>query len=103
MMKEVYMIFHVIPQHDHSTCNRVKEGPGFAKSGMTWVSGNDKVNILGVWGYPVSHRVFSVDEADTFEDVESLLDFHLGMGPVEVLPVKDLVQLRKDQGFWGAN
>jgi hypothetical protein len=103
MMKEVYMIFHVIAQHDHSTCNRVKEGPGFAKSGMTWVEGNDKVNILGVWGYPVSHRVFSVVEADTFEDVESLFDFHLGMGPVEVLPVKDLVQLRKDQGFWGTN
>ena len=56
------MIFHVIAQHDHSTCNRVKEGPGFAKSGMTWVEGNDKVNILGVWGYPVSHRVFSVVE-----------------------------------------
>ena len=35
--------------------------------------------------------------------LQSLFDFHLGMGPVEVLPVKDLVQLRKDQGFWGAN
>ena len=42
------MIFHVVAQHDHSTCKRVKEGPGFAKSGMTWVEGNDKVNILGV-------------------------------------------------------
>jgi|TARA_B110000116_G_scaffold3140_1_gene2793 hypothetical protein len=101
------MIFHVIAQHDHTTCGRVKDGvvtktmDDFAKSGTAWVEGSEDVTVLGVWGYPVSHRIFVVVEADTFEAVTSHFEFHLAQGPVEVLPVRDLVQSRKDAGFWG--
>ena len=100
------MIFHIIAERDHSTCGRVENGVVTktweeSEEGATaWVEGNDDVTIHGVWGYPVQHRIFAVVEADTFEAVESLFDFHLAKGPVEVLPVKDLVQNRKDLGFW---
>ena len=52
-------------------------------------------------GVPGFSPCFAVVEADTFEDVASLLEFHLAMGPVEVLPVNDNVQRRKDMGYWG--
>ena len=92
------MIFHISAQHEHSTCN----GPKAMKAGQAWIEGNDSVKIIGAWGYPVSHRSFAVVEADTLEDVASLFEFHLAMGPVEVLPVSDSVQRRKDMGYWGA-
>ena len=101
------MIFHVIAEHDHTTCGRVENGAvtktmaEVSKTGQVWVEGNADVTVLGVWGYPVSHRVFAVVEADTFEAVTELFEFHLGRGPVEVLPVHDIVQARKDSGFWG--
>ena len=95
------MLFHISAQHDHSTCTRVLHGPEAATSGQAWVEGNDAVEVIGAWGHPVSHRSFAVLKADTFEDVASLLEFHLAMGPVEVLPVSDNVQRRKDMGYWG--
>jgi len=101
------MIFHVIAEHDHSTCGRVENGvvtktwEDVAPNATAWVEGSDDVQVLGVWGYPVQHRIFAIVEADTFESVESLFDFHLAKGPVEVLPVRDLIQSRKDLGLWG--
>jgi hypothetical protein len=97
------MIFHVIGEHDHTTCGRVENGvvtKGKPET-LAWVEGNDDVTVLGVWGYPVSHRIFAVVEAETFEAVTELFEFHLAWGPCEVLPVRDLVQARKDSGFWG--
>jgi len=79
----------------------VLHGPEAVRSGQAWVEGNDSVKVIGAWGYPVSHRSFAVVEADTFDDVASLFEFHLAMGPVEVLPVNDNVQRRKDLGYWG--
>ena len=95
------MLFHIIAQHDHATCPRVSQGPEAVRAGQTWVEGNEAVKVIGAWGYPVSHRQFAVVEADKFEDVAALFENHLGMGPVEVLPVHDTVQRRKDMGFWG--
>jgi hypothetical protein len=101
------MIFHVIAEHDHSTCGRVENGvvtktwEDVAPNATAWVEGSDDVQVLGVWGYPVQHRIFAIVESDTFEAVESLFDFHLAKGPVEVLPVRDLIQSRKDLGLWG--
>ena len=65
------MIFHVIAEHDHTTCGRVENGvvtktmAEISKTGQAWVEGNDDVTVLGVWGYPVSHRIFAVVEAET--------------------------------------
>ena len=95
------MFFHVTSQHDHTTCRRVLQGPDAVETGQAWVEGNNAVKVIGAWGYPVSHRGFAVVEADKFEDVAALFEFHLGMGPVEVLPVNDTVQRRKDMGHWG--
>ena len=95
------MISHISAQHDHGTCTRVLHGPEAVKTGQAWVEGNDSVKVIGAWGYPVSHRSLAVVEADTFDDVASLFEFHLAMGPVEVLPVNDNVQRRKDLGYWG--
>ena len=95
------MLFHISAQHDHTTCNMVLHGPESMKTTQAWIEGNDSVKVIGAWGYPVSHRSFAVVEADDFADVTSLLQFHLGMGPVEVQPVHDNVQRRKDLGHWG--
>ena len=83
------MLFHIIAQHDHTTCSRVQNGkvvplPGTA---MPWINGNEHVKVVGAWGYPVEHKVFAVVESDSFDEVAKLFESHLAMGPVEVLPV----------------
>ena len=60
------------------------------------MDGSENVKVHGVWGYPVGHRVFAVIEADKFEDVVNLFEFHLGQGPVEILPVRDALQSRRN-------
>ncbi|MEC9320881.1 MAG: DUF3303 family protein [Chloroflexota bacterium] len=95
------MLFHITAQHDHTTCPRVLQGSEGLRPGTAWVEGSDTAKVIGAWGYPVSHRSFAVVEADTFEDVAALFENHLGMGPVEVIPVHDNVQRRKDMGLWG--
>jgi len=99
------VIFHIIAQHDHETCPIAKslEGDTSVKPASKWVEGNDKVKVLGAYAYPVSHRLFGVVESDTFEDVADLFRSHLGLGPVEVLPVTDAIQRRKDMGLWGSD
>lgn len=95
------MLFHITTQHDHTTCPRALHGLEGLRSGTAWVEGSDTVKVIGAWGYPISHRSFAIVEADTFEDVAALFEYHLEMGQVEVLPVQDNVQRRKDMGFWG--
>ncbi|MAR14677.1 MAG: DUF3303 domain-containing protein [Dehalococcoidia bacterium] len=97
------MLFHIIAQHDHITCPRVKEGKvvdSFESvplgTNNPWMDGSENVKVHGVWGYPVGHRVFAVIEADKFEDVVNLFEFHLGQGPVEILPVRDALQSRRN-------
>mgnify|MGYP001204103616 FL=1 len=97
------MLFHIIAQHDHITCPRVKAGQvvdSFESvplgTNNPWMDGNEDVKVHGVWGYPVGHRVFAVVEADRFEDVVNLFEFHLGQGPIEVLPVRDALQSRRN-------
>ena len=97
------MIFHISAQHDHTTCLRVLEGNDAMRERQSWLEGTESVNVIGAWAYPVSHRQFAVVEAETFADVASLFEFHLGMGPVEVLPVHDSVQRRKEMGHWGSH
>jgi|TARA_B110000263_G_C15281590_1_gene498609 hypothetical protein len=97
------MIFHIIAQHDHITCPRVKDGQVVDTfeavplgTNQPWMDGNENVKVIGAWGYPVGHRVFAVVEADKFEDVAKLFEFHLAQGPVEVIPVRDALQSRRD-------
>ena len=48
------MIFHVIAEHDHTTCGRVENGAvtksmaEVSKTGQAWVEGNADVTVLGV-------------------------------------------------------
>ncbi len=87
------MLFHIIAQHDHTTCGRVQNGkvlPRQPGKPMPWMDGNEHVKVVGVWGYPVEHKVFAVIESDSFEEVTKLFESHLAMGPVEVLPVRSM-------------
>ena len=62
------------------------------------MEGTDKVKLLGAWAYQTSHRLFGIVESNTYEAVAEHFEYHLGLGRVEVLPVMDLVQRRKDLG-----
>jgi|TARA_Y100001947_G_C10238525_1_gene260637 hypothetical protein len=95
------MLFHITAQHDHTTCGFVTHGKETLKSRGVWVEGNDKVKVLGAWGYQTSHTLFGIVEADAYEDIAEHFEYHLGLGPVEVLPIMDMVQRRRDLGFWG--
>ena len=86
------MIFQIIAQHDHATCGFVQHGKESMKKRGDWVEGSDKVKVLGAWGYQTSHRLFGIVESNTYEAVAEHFEYHLGRGPVEVLPVKDMVQ-----------
>ena len=89
-----FMLFHIIAQHDHTTCGRVQNGKvvPLPSTAMPWINGNEHVKVVGAWGYPVEHKVFAVIESDSFEEVTKLFESHLAMGPVEVLPVSDRLQ-----------
>jgi hypothetical protein len=54
---------------------------------MPWIDGNEHVKVVGVWAYPVEHKIFAVVESDSFDEVAILFESHLAKGPVEVLPV----------------
>jgi hypothetical protein len=86
---ELFMLFHIIAQHDHTTCGRVQNGKvvPLPSTAMPWINGNEHVKVVGAWGYPVEHKTFAVVESDSFDEVAKLFESHLAMGPVEVLPV----------------
>ena len=86
---ELFMLFHIIAQHDHTTCGRVQNGKVVPppSTAMPWINGNEHVKVVGAWAYPVEHKSLAVVESDSFDEVAILFENHLAMGPVEVLPV----------------
>ena len=71
------MFFHITLQHDHITCPRTENGELVVKikdvplgtNQQVWLQSTDKVRVVGSWGYPLSHRIFAVIEAEQYEDV----------------------------------
>ena len=94
------MLFHIIAQHDHKTCPRIQNGEivPFEETPIaannSWVNGNENVRVVGAWAYPVEHRAFAVVDSNSFEEGAKLFQNHLPLGPVEVLPVRDMVGSR---------
>ena len=90
------MIFHVMAQHYWDTCDgakRAKGDPGVAPRVDTqrWVERNDKVKVLSAIGHQTLHRLFAIVDADDYADVQALMTDHMWNGPVEVLPVNDML------------
>ena len=100
------MIFHVMAQHSWDTCvgyKRAKGDPDVQPRVDTqrWVEGNDKVKVISAIGHQTLHRLFAIVESDTYADVQALFTDEMCNGPVEVLPVNDMVANRKEWGEWG--
>lgn len=97
------MLFHITSQHDHETCPGKNGGPDSEAviNFQKWMEGNEDVKVLGVWGYNVSHKLFAVIEADHMQAVTNLLRPQMQAGSVDVLPVMDSIEVRKNSGNWG--
>ena len=101
------MIFHVTSQHTWETCEGALAFKGEdvppRSERQRWVEGNDKVKVIGAYGYQTQHRFYAILEANDYADVQALLSAagHIRNGEVEVLPVNDLVANRKNFEEWG--
>ena len=100
------MLFHVTAQHYWDTCDgakRAKGDPDVAPRSDTqrWVEGNDKVKVVSAIGHQTLNRLSAIVEADDYADVQALVTDHMWNGPVEVLPVNDMIAQRKGFGKWG--
>jgi len=60
------MLFHVTAKHSYKTCSGIRHGveSDETKAFSKWMEWNEDVEGLGVWGYNVSHSVYSVIEAE---------------------------------------
>ena len=74
------MIFHITSQHDYESCEGIQEhrqehrwedGPPRSER-QRWVEGNDKVKVIGAYGYQTQHRYYAIVEADDYADVQAL-------------------------------
>ncbi|GIS95718.1 MAG: hypothetical protein CM1200mP22_29550 [Dehalococcoidia bacterium] len=101
------MLFHVMAQHDHQTCEGAMRarGESVAPRNETerWLEGNDKVKVLTALGYISEHRYYAIVDSDSYSDVNLLMQGHVFRGSVEILPCLDMIERRKDQGEWGNN
>ena len=99
------MIFHILSQHNWESCEGTRQAKGEdvppRVERQKWVEGNDKVKILGAYGHQTEHRMYSIVEADSYVEVQALFRDHVHKGHVEVLPVNDMIALRKEFGEWG--
>ena len=61
---EATMLFHVMAQHDHQTCEGAMRarGESVAPRNETerWLEGNDKVKVLTALGYISEHRYYAI-------------------------------------------
>ena len=98
------MLFHVTAKHNNKTCHGIQHGDESDETNAfsKWIEGNEDVEVLGVWGYNVSHTIYSVIEAEDMQIVTNLLRPHMAAGDVEVLPVMDSIAARKTRGHWGS-
>ena len=97
------MLFHIQATHSYETC--LANDPEKKKILRNALKSAEQkgVKIHNLVSSRPAHTLWMIVEAETFADVASLFEFHLGMGPVEVLPVHDSVQRRKEMGHWGSN
>ena len=59
------------------------------------------MKVLSAIGHQTPNRLFAIVEADDYADVQALVTDHMWNGPVEVLPVNDMIAQRKGFGKWG--
>ena len=101
------MLFHVLSQHSWETCEGTRQARGEDVTPLVerqrWVEGNGKVKVIGAWGYQTEHRNYAIVEADDYLDVRDLFRDagHMHRGHIEVLPLTDMIALRKKAGDWG--
>ena len=100
------MIFHVMAQHYWNTCDGAKRAKGDSDvkprvDTQRWVEGNDNVKVLSAIGHQTLHRLFAIVESDDYDEVEALFRDQVWNGPIEVLPVNDMIAQRKGFGEWG--
>ena len=101
------MIFHITSQHDYESCEGTQEQRGEnvrpRSERQQWVEGNDKVKVIGAYGYQTQHRYYAIVEADDYADVQALFSAagHIRAGEVEGVPVNDAIAKRKEFGEWG--
>ena len=102
---EATMLFHVMAQHDHQTCEGAMRARGESvaprNETVRWLEGNDKVKVLTALGYISEHRYYAIVDSDSYSDVNLLMQGHVFRGSVEILPCLDMIERRKDQGEWG--
>lgn len=100
------MLFHVMAQHNWETCEGRLEAEGNPKAvsraeRTRWVEGNDKVKVLGAWGYQTEHTLYALIESDDYLAVQQLFSQLVWRGSVQVRPVRDEIAVRTDAGDWG--
>ena len=70
------MIFHITSQHDYESCEGIQEHRGEdvppRSERQRWVEGNDKVKVIGAYGYQTQQRYYAIVEADDYADVQAL-------------------------------
>ena len=100
------MLFHVTTQHSWETCRGRQRAESsediFPPSEVNkWIEGTDKVKVLLAGGHQTAHKFFAFVEADDYLEVQHLMRSHMHVGDVDVLPVNDMINIRKDAGDWG--
>ncbi len=101
------MLFHITAQHDHLSCGGVaarKAGQDvseFQREWGRWMEGNDKIKVLAVYQNQPAHRVMTVIEASTYEDVSTFTNQFKDIGSCEVQLVGDGIAGRHASGNWG--
>ena len=90
-------------QHYWDTCDGAKGDPGVKPRVDTqrWVEGNDEVKVISAIGHQTLHRLFAIVESDDYAQVQALFTDQMWNGPIEVLPVNDMIAQRKGFGEWG--
>ena len=95
------MIFHVTSQHTWETCEGALAFKGEdvppRSERQRWVEGNDKVKVIGAYGYQTQHRFYAILEANDYADVQALLSDLMGADIAaktqNAIPNCELVQL----------
>ena len=100
------MLFHVTSKHSWATCRGRQRAEStediFPPSEVyRWIEGNDDVKVLLVGGHQSAHTFFAFVEADDYQSVVTLMRPEMWVGDVDVLPVNDLITIRKETGDWG--
>ena len=100
------MLFHVMAQHNWETCEGRLEAEGNTKAvsraeRTRWVEGNEKVKVLGAWGYQTELTLYALIESDDYIAVQQLFSPLVWRGSVQVRPVRDEISVRTDAGDWG--